>query len=81
MVRSNLSQGKEIKKAKIGAYIDETLKNVNNGCYKDGKLCLDGGYGDYRMAIFRLKDKKKRFNEVPSMFNETFQQNMERLTP
>lgn len=61
MVRSNLSQGKETKREKIGAYIDQTLDHINKGCFKDGKLFIDGGYGDYRMSIFRLKDKKKRF--------------------
>jgi hypothetical protein len=29
---------------------------------------LDGGYGDYSMAIFRVKDKKKFMRGIPTLF-------------
>ena len=29
-------------------------------CYDNDRLLIDGAYGDYRMSIFRVKDRKKR---------------------
>ena len=47
---------------KPGEYIEASMRRIESGCYSDGKLAIDGGYGDYRMSIFRLKDRKKRMN-------------------
>lgn len=47
---------------RIGDYIDRSMQYIENGSYQNGKLLIDGNIGDYRMSIFRLKDKKKRIN-------------------
>ena len=57
------------------------MKYIENGCYQNGKLQIDGNIGDYRMSIFRLKDKKKRINENPSSFTKTFINEIEQTTP
>lgn len=44
-------------------------------------MCIDGGYGDYRMSIFRLKDRKRRFNEIPTVFNDTFMRGIDKVSP
>lgn len=47
-------------KTPVGKYIQESLKRMESGCYLDNRLDIDGGIGDYKMSIFRLKDRKKR---------------------
>lgn len=81
MARSQLSENKQQKKKRVGSYIDDSLRNIQEGCYKNGKICLDGGYGDYRMSIFRLKDRKKQYHQIPTMFTQTFVKDIEKLTP
>lgn len=54
---------------------------IDNGCYRDGLLAIDGGYGDYRMSIFRLKDRNKRMKELPTIFTTSFVNDANRLAP
>lgn len=71
--KSNLSNSKLPKSLpKVGEYIDHSMARIDKGSYIDGKLTIDGGYGDYRMSIFRLKDRKKRMNELPTIFTKAF---------
>lgn len=57
------------------------MKYIDNGCYENGQLKIDGGIGDYRMSIFRLKDRKKRINEIPTSFTSKFVKDISELTP
>lgn len=41
---------------------------MQQGCYESGKLKIDGNYGDYRMSIFRLKDRNKYLRTKPTIF-------------
>lgn len=43
-----------------GDYINQSMKYIEDGSYQNGKLKIDGSIGDYKMSIFRLKDKNKR---------------------
>ena len=50
-------------------YITKSINRIEKGCYDSkGRLAIDGGYGDYNMSLFRLKDKRKFIREVPSVF-------------
>lgn len=62
----------EKKKQSENSYISKAFSYIENGCYdpKTGLIKLDGDYGDYRMRIFRKKDKFKYYNEISSIFDD-----------
>lgn len=62
--KSHLSNHTKTAKLKPrpGEYLEASMKRIEKGLYVDGKLTIDGGYGDYRMSIFRVKDRKKRMS-------------------
>ena len=60
----NTTSSKKIK-AKLeterpGDYINQSMKYIEDGSYQNGKLKIDGSIGDYKMSIFRLKDRNRR---------------------
>lgn len=63
---------KKRPKSPVGKYIKESLNRVDAGCYQNGSLDIDGGIGDYKMSIFRLKDRNRRVKDIPTIFTKTF---------
>ena len=63
-----------LKKEKIfdHSYIKNAFKYIeSNQCYdQDGRLKIDGDYGDYRMKIFRNKDKLAYYSDSKSIFQD-----------
>jgi hypothetical protein len=57
------------------------MKRINDGCYENGKLKIDGNIGDYHMSVFRLKDRKKRLKDIPSAFTKTFVNDLKQISP
>lgn len=35
-----------------------------------GHMQIDGGYGDFAMSIFRVKDRRRWMHDVPTLFTE-----------
>jgi hypothetical protein len=66
---------------RIGEYISESLRKVENGCYRNGNLCIDDGFGDYRMSLFRLKDRNRCFNGNQSSFTPVLVREVEMMAP
>lgn len=54
------------------SYIERTLSLLEDGCYKDSHLKIDGDIGDYRMKLFRKKDKTDYSKCINSVFTNTF---------
>ena len=54
------------------SYIQHTLDLMQSGYSKDNHLKIDGSIGDYRMKLFRSKDKKEYANGIKSIFTTTF---------
>lgn len=59
------------------AYIanaEERVKLTERMLASDPKahMKLDGGYGDYSMGIFRVKDRKRWLHDAPTLFTNEF---------
>lgn len=54
------------------SYIEKTLDLLEGGCIKEGSLNIDGDIGDYRMRLFRNKDKKDYARNIHSVFTNSF---------
>lgn len=54
------------------SYIEKTLDLLEGGCVKEGSLNIDGDIGDYRMRLFRNKDKKDYARNIRSVFTNSF---------
>ena len=50
----------KVETERPGDYINQSMKYIEDGCYENGKLKIDGSIGDYKMSIFRLKDRNRR---------------------
>ena len=57
------------------------MDKIESGSYLDGKLDIDGGIGDYKMSVFRLKDRNKRLKQIPTIFTHTFMKRVEQSSP
>lgn len=61
--------------------ISYTLRSISlakEGCYdKNKRLLVDGGYGDYNMRLFRLRDKLRFVREIPSAFSSSIREALE----
>ena len=58
------------------SYIKKTMDLLDAGCSEKGHLKIDGDIGDYRMRLFRRKDKNEYLNSVRSVFTNTFTQSL-----
>lgn len=54
------------------SYIERTISFLEEGGKEGKHLKIDGDFGDYRMRLFRLKDRKKYANDIKSVFTSTF---------
>lgn len=54
------------------SYIERTLELLDNGCYKGSTLNIDGDIGDYRMRLFRNRDRKDYAKNITSVFTSSF---------
>lgn len=54
------------------SYIAQALANIEKGCIdqRTGQLKIDGNFGDYRMKLFRKKNRQKYFNDPTSIFSD-----------
>ena len=57
-----------------GSYIDHTLKILDASSKDEKHIKIDGYFGDHRMRLFRLKDRKEYYNKNKSIFTATFTQ-------
>lgn len=58
------------------SYIEKSMALLEAGCHQDESLKIDGFYGDYRMKLFRLKDKNHYANNIKSIFTNTFRESL-----
>lgn len=40
------------------SYIERSIQLLDSGCYANKKLRIDDAIGDYRMGLFRLKERR-----------------------
>lgn len=60
------------------SYVLNSIKIAKNGCYDDQKrLYIDGGFGDYNINLFRLRNKRKFIRDIPSSFTPTIKDLLE----
>lgn len=57
---SALQQKKECSIPSRKYFLKSMQLIEEKSCYDNERLMIDGGYGDYKMSIFRVKDRKKR---------------------
>lgn len=59
---------------KASTYTYKALELSKVGCYdQEKRLKIDGGFGDYNMYLFRLRNRKKMIRNVPTAFTPTLQ--------
>ena len=59
---------------KASTYTSRVIELSKAGCYDPQKrLKIDGGFGDYNMSLFRLKNRKKIVRNIPTAFTPTLQ--------
>lgn len=68
-------------KENAGEYIKKSMKIIEEGCYENGKLKIDGSIGDYNMSIFRFKDRKRRINDISTAFTKSMVEDLKQLNP
>ena len=54
------------------SYIQRTIDLMQSDVQEGEHLQIDGSFGDYRMRLFRRKDKNAYKNAIHSVFTQTF---------
>lgn len=63
------------------SYIERTLELLEKSDTQDQRLVIDGHFGDYRMKLFRRKDRNDYAKSIRSVFTSSFTESLMPKSP